>query len=279
MPELPEVETIRLILEKYLPGHRIEAIHLKRPKMLRGQSQRLFRAGLKQHEIKSADRRGKFLLIRLDEGALLIHLGMTGQVFYLTSGLSGPENLPRLPDKHTHLILELNDDARLYFRDIRMFGRFAYLGEDDEKALFKKLGPEPLSAQFTAAKLHLSFKNRTASIKALLLNQTLVAGLGNIYADEALFRAGILPKIPAGKLTFEQTKKLHRSIRKVLKEAVYRGGTSISDYVDPRHRKGTFQLLLGVYGREGKPCLKCGTSIKKDVVAQRGTHWCPQCQK
>lgn len=279
MPELPEVETIRLVLEKYLPGHRIEAIQLERPKMLRGQSQRFFREGLKQRQIRGADRRGKFLLIRMDQGTLLVHLGMTGQVFYLSSGQPTPENQPKLPDKHTHLTLKLNDNAHLYFRDIRMFGRFAYLDKSEEKELFKRLGPEPLSSHFTSGKLYHSLKNRTASIKALLLNQTLVAGLGNIYSDEALFRAGITPHTPAGELTGEQIKKLHRSIRKVLKEAVYRGGSSISDYVDPRHRKGTFQLVLGVYGRAGKPCINCGTPIKKDIVAQRGTHWCPQCQK
>ena len=279
MPELPEVETIRLVLEQYLPGHKIETIHLNRPKMLRGQSQRSFREGLMQREIKGADRRGKFLLIRLDKGTLLIHLGMTGQIFYLAAGQAHPDNLPILPDKHTHLALDLSDNNRLYFRDIRMFGRFAYLDKSDEQELFKRLGPEPLSSQFTSAKLYLALKNRTATIKALMLNQSLVAGLGNIYADESLFRAGMLPHTPGGKLTQEQIKRLHRSIRKVLNEAIYRGGTSISDYVDPRHRKGTFQLVLGVYGREGKPCLKCRTLIKKDVVAQRGTHWCPRCQK
>jgi formamidopyrimidine-DNA glycosylase len=279
MPELPEVETIRSIMEQYVPGHTIESIHLRRPKMLRGQKQRFFREGLKQREIAGADRRGKFLLIRLDRGSLLVHLGMTGQVFYVSQGQPRPSDLPQLPDKHTHLTLKLNEGATLYFRDVRMFGRFALLDDDEEKTLFAKLGPEPLGPSFTAKLLFDSLQKRSASIKAVLLNQTVVAGLGNIYADEALFRAGILPQTSAGKISWEQTKILHRSIRRVLKEAVYRGGTSISDYLDPRHRKGTFQLVLGVYGREGKPCLNCGTPIKKDTVAQRGTHWCPHCQR
>lgn len=279
MPELPEVETIRIVMEQYIPGHMIESVHLRRPKMLRGQSQRMFREGLLQRKILGADRRGKFLLLRMDRGSLLVHLGMTGQVFYSVRRQTRPEDLPRLPDKHTHLTLKLDKDAKLYFRDVRMFGRFALLNANDEKALFARLGPEPLGPNFTAKFLFHSIQKRSASIKAVLLNQTVVAGLGNIYADESLFRAGILPQTPARRITWDQSKRLHRAIRRVLKEAVHRGGSSISDFLDPRHRKGTFQLILAVYGREGKPCLNCGAFITKDVVAQRGTHFCPRCQR
>jgi formamidopyrimidine-DNA glycosylase len=280
MPELPEVETIRLILEEILPSKRINQIHLKKTRMIRGQSESEFKCGLQGRRIIRFDRRGKFLLIRLDRGTLLVHLGMSGQVV-LGSDLDKEYKdkvFHRLPDKHTHMILELEDDVKVYFRDPRMFGRFAWLDDSEEKRFFSHLGPEPLSQHFTARFLCSALRDRTASIKSLLLGQRIVAGLGNIYTDEALFRAGIFPQKPGGELTQKEVRALHRAVRRVVREAVLQGGTSVSDFLDPKHRRGTFQLALRVYGRSGQPCLRCGETIQKSTVAQRGTHWCPRCQ-
>lgn len=278
VPELPEVETIRLVLSDALPGKRISQVHLYDTRMLRGQPVSALKRRLKDRRITHVDRRGKFLLFRLDSGSLLVHLGMSGQVILGSSSQNSNKNFPRLPDKHTHMILKLDSNSKLYFRDPRMFGRFAWLNDSEEKRFFAHLGPEPLSPQFTSYFLHSILKGRTASIKSLLLNQGIVAGLGNIYTDETLFRAGLLPHKAGGKLTLKETRSLHKAIRRVVKEAVLQGGTSVSDFLDPMHRRGTFQLALKVYGREGKPCRKCGKVILKDIVAQRGTHWCPRCQ-
>ena len=279
MPELPEVETIRRELENLLPGRKIMRVELRRENMLRGQSPRLFEKGLLHRCIERVTRRGKFLLVRLDEGTLLIHLGMTGQVLWTACSDISDDGDISILDKHIHLILEFSDNCRLCFRDARRFGRFHLIDGKLEKKLFSHLGPEPLSRKFTAQDFNLALKGRTASIKALILNQRIVAGLGNIYVDESLFHAGIPPQTSGGQLTSAQTVCLHAAIQKVIRAAIRRRGTSLSDYLDPRHRRGTFQLMLQVYGREGQSCFRCGTLIKKTIVAQRGTHWCPQCQK
>jgi len=280
VPELPEVETIRRVLQDVLPGHCITAVRSCKPKMLRGQNPRIFEAGLEGRRVEAVDRRGKFLLIRLDQRTLLVHLGMTGQIFACSDdgGAVVPTSCPDLPDKHTHLQLTLTHGLRLYFRDARMFGRYSLIDAEEERALSRRLGPEPLGTRFTAKVLFERTRGRRASIKAIMLDQRAVAGVGNIYADESLFRAGILPETLAGALTSEQTRKLHRAIRKVLHEAIYSGGTTLSDYLDPRNRRGTFQRKLHVYGRQGERCFRCGERIQKTVVAQRGTHWCPRCQ-
>jgi formamidopyrimidine-DNA glycosylase len=280
VPELPEVETIRRVLQDVLPGRCITAVRSCKPKMLRGQDPRIFEAGLEGRRVEAVDRRGKFLLIRLDQRTLLVHLGMTGQIFACSNdtGADVPTPRPGLPDKHTHLQMTLTHGLRLYFRDARMFGRYSLIDAEEERVLSRRLGPEPLGTRFTAKVLFERTRGRRVSIKAILLDQKAVAGVGNIYADESLFRAGILPGSPAGDLTLEQARKLHRAIRRILREAIYSGGTTLSDYLDPRDRRGTFQWKLHVYGRQGEHCFRCGERIQKSVVAQRGTHWCPRCQ-
>ncbi len=280
MPELPEVETIRRVLQDVLPGRCITAVSSCQPRMLRGQAPQAFEDGLVGRRVEAVDRRGKFLLIRLDRKTLLVHLGMTGQIFACSDddGASVPTLRPGLPDKHTHLRMKLTHGLQLYFRDARMFGRYALIDAEEEQALFRRLGPEPLGTRFTARELFERTRGRRTSIKALLLDQRAVAGVGNIYADESLFRAGIHPETPAGDLTPEQARKLLRAIRRVLREAIHSGGTTFSDYLDPRDRRGTFQRKLHVYGRQGEPCFRCGGLIQKSVVAQRGTHFCPRCQ-
>lgn len=278
MPELPEVETIRRVLAEVLPDLHISEVSVKREKMLRGQSRGRFIDGLMGRRITGVDRRGKFLIVRMDSGSLLIHLGMSGKVIVRKKGESDDDTAPDLPDKHTHLILKLSGGRHLYFRDPRMFGRFQLLPVAEERRLRERLGPEPLGRAFSTNYLQRALSRRKAPIKTALLDQKLVAGIGNIYADEALFRAGIGPHTSCCRLLPEEVETLRSAVRSVLREAVRRKGTSISDYVDPRNRRGTFQLRLEVYGREGQLCRRCGSPIRKDVLAQRGTHWCPRCQ-
>jgi formamidopyrimidine-DNA glycosylase len=279
MPELPEVETIRRVLAEKISGHRIVSITVNHLKPLGTQTAAELNSRLINQKILVVERRAKFLLIRLEQGALLVHLGMTGQLFAVPRGQKSAPGLPALPDKHTHLILELNRGLFLYFRDIRRFGRFRWLAAEQERAYLAHLGPEPLLGGFTAKGLGEALTGRAASIKALLLNQKVVAGLGNIYVDEALFRARVAPQTSGGKLTASQVAHLHAAIQAVLKEAIQYRGTTLSDYFDPESRRGGFQDRLKVYGREGEPCVVCGTPITKGVLAQRGTHWCRKCQK
>ena len=278
MPELPEVETVRRVLHKHLPGHQIRAVQIERPKMLRGQSKTTFIRSLINQKIVKVERRAKYLIIRLQTGSLLIHLGMSGQVF--TSGGKKPAVAAGsvLPDKHTHLRMRLDKDFLLYGRDPRMFGRYQYLSPEAEKDFFFGMGPEPLGKHFTPEYLFGILKLRRSSLKALLLNQKVIAGLGNIYTDEALFQARLSPFLAGENLTRAQTLRLHTAIRTILKKAICARGTSISDYLDPRHKKGTFQQQLRVYGQEGNACPACRTLIRKTVLAKRGTHWCPRCQ-
>ncbi len=278
MPELPEVETIRRVLDEVLPGLRIREVLVRREKMLRGQSCDRFKEGLMGKSIVGVDRRGKFLLTRLDSGSLLLHLGMSGRI--IVHGKDEKSDVPplELPDKHTHLILKLSGGRYLYFHDPRMFGRFQLLAAEDEARLLDRLGPEPLGREFSIDYFRRALERRKVPVKALLLEQRLVSGIGNIYADEALFRAGIDPHTAGCQLKPDEISRLRAAVRSVLRKAVKRKGTSISDYVDPRNRRGTFQQCLEVYGREGRSCRRCGCSIRKDVVAQRGTHWCPRCQ-
>lgn len=286
MPELPEVETIRCVLERKLAGRRILAAEVRPPGSGRtrlGCSLDTAACGLERHlrgrRITGVRRRAKYLLLDLDRGHLLVHLGMTGQLFAARPRERPAPGLPALPDKHTHLILDLSGGSRLYYRDIRKFGSLRWLTDRaDEAQTLGVLGPEPLGAEFTPKVLAGGLRGRTASIKALLLNQKLVAGLGNIYVDEALFRAGIAPQTRGGRLTAARVARLHAAIRRVLTEAIRHRGTTLTDYFDPESRRGGFQERLRAYGRTGEPCPACGAPIARAVVAQRGTHWCRKCQ-
>jgi len=276
MPELPEVETVRRVLACRILEQRIEKIILHKQRLLRGQSERAFTAGLIHRTIRGVERRAKFLIIRLDQNNLLAHLGMSGQILVAAAG----QKLAGIPDKHTHLVLSLDGGATVYFRDPRMFGRLLLLSDAGVEAFFAGYGPEPLGPGFQPDALYAAIHKRSASIKSLLLNQAVVAGIGNIYADESLHRAGLRPSRPGRALTRAQAARLHHAIREVLAEAVASQGTSISDFCDPDHRPGNFQMQLKVYGRKGEFCPTCRQAvIRKAVVAQRGTHWCPRCQK
>jgi formamidopyrimidine-DNA glycosylase len=212
--------------------------------------------------IRSVRRRGKFIVVELDEGTLAIHLGMTGNL--LAGGKAG---------EHTHGYFTLDDGVLLY-NDPRQFGRIEWSAGPAKRVA--KLGPEPL--EITLEEFQKRMKRR-ARVKPLLLNQAFLAGVGNIYADESLFRAGIHPLAMAVKLSASRVARLHQVMRELLTEAIEHRGSTISDYRDADGGSGAFQLLHQVYGREGEPCTVCGTPIKKTLVAQRGTHHCPRCQR
>jgi formamidopyrimidine-DNA glycosylase len=263
MPELPEVETVTRSIAP-LVGRRIVTAEFRCLRILRGGDPDQMSARLQGRRIAGVKRYGKFILVSLDGGGyLVIHMGMTGRLL-----LGGPAG------KHTHAILTLDRGVLLY-DDSRQFGCLQY--SEDFPRRVGKLGPEPLEISYEDfAK---ALKRRKTRIKALLLNQGFVRGVGNIYADEALFRAGIHPLAIAARLRGERPRKLFDAVVEVLTEAIAAGGSSISDYVDAEGRKGFFQLSHRVYQRAGEPCVACGTPIRRVLVAQRSSHFCPKCQK
>jgi formamidopyrimidine-DNA glycosylase len=277
MPELPEVETIANGLNKRVRGDRIESVWLgSKPEPLKSTAAEIART-LEGARVAGVRRVGKHIVFDLRGPDLkgddrqghqasqwIVHLGMTGRMVVAAADTEIP--------KHTHLVARLASGKELRFVDPRRFGRLEVRHES-----FNGPGAEPLTVSLEDfVRL---FHKRTAPIKALLLNQTLLHGVGNIYADESLFRAGIRPRRRANSLTRAELGKLHAALREVLKEAIAAGGSSVSDYVDADGEEGFFQLQHRVYGREGQPCLVCKSKIKKIVVAGRGTHYCPKCQK
>lgn len=274
MPELPEVETIRRTLEKKLPGNHITDVEITWPKAIRSPQPERFLEAVRGKEIKSLSRRGKYLLIHLSENlVLLVHMRMTGRLTYCT-----PQD-PIL--KHTHVVFKLSNGHELRFSDARKFGRISLVPTPLLKEIpeLKNLGPEPLDKSFTRDTLRKSMRRRRSRLKTLLLDQTFLAGLGNIYADEVLHRARLHPERLATNLNQREVGRLYRSIREVLQEAITHRGTTIRDYVDGNGNEGYFQKLLRVYGRENKPCFKCGKPISKVKINGRSTYYCSQCQK
>jgi len=264
MPELPEVETIVRKLKPELVDKTILEANLRWPRTLAYPSAKKFKEQIKGQKIQRIGRRAKYLNISLSEFSLLIHLRMSGDLFIKEGKIK--------PERHDRLILKLTGDKSLVFNDTRKFGR-VWLTANPENVL-GKLGPEPLSRDFTPKWLHSALHNKHRQLKPLLLDQTFLAGLGNIYTDEALHIARLHPLAVSDALTTEQTQALQDAVRKVLKEGLRRNGASI-DWV---YRGGEFQNHFRVYDREGKPCPVCGTKIERIVVGQRSTHYCPKCQ-
>ena len=258
MPELPEVETVVRSLAPHLPGRRIVSAEFH-SKFVTPGNRRLLARKLEGRTIAAIRRRGKFIVITLDQGTLAVHLGMTGKLL-----LDQPSTL------HTHGVITF-DDGVLIYDDPRQFGRIEW-----NPSRIEALGPEPL--EITLEDFQRRLRARKSQVKPLLLNQRFLAGLGNIYVDEALFASGIHPLAQASRITATRSARLHQAIREILTLAIEHRGSSISDYVDAEGAKGNFQVLHRVYGREGEACLKCGGPIKKIVVTQRGTHFCPRCQ-
>jgi formamidopyrimidine-DNA glycosylase len=263
VPELPEVETVVRSIAPLI-GRRIVSAEFRGLRVLRGGDPDQLAARLAGRRIAGIQRYGKFIVTSVEGGGyLLIHLGMTGRLL-----------LAGVPGKHTHAIFTLDGGALLY-DDSRQFGSIQWFDEFPERVA--RLGPEPLEASF--AEFTRALKGRRTRIKALLLDQRFLRGLGNIYADEALFRAGIHPLAMASRLGGSRRQRLFDAIQAVLTEAIAAGGSSISDYVDAEGRRGFFQTSHRVYQRTGEPCVTCGTPIRRVLVAQRSSHFCPRCQR
>ncbi|MEW6308961.1 MAG: bifunctional DNA-formamidopyrimidine glycosylase/DNA-(apurinic or apyrimidinic site) lyase [Bacillota bacterium] len=273
MPELPEVETIRADLERLVVGDRIAEARIVDPRLAQGTAPGAMAAALRGQKIRQAGRRGKYLLMELDAYRLIIHLRMTGRMLLAGTGAQ--------PDKHVRAILTLRSSRSLWFRDIRRFGtwRLVPAGDAGQPGALS-LGPEPLGDEFTPGYLLAVLTGRKAPVKAILLDQRHVAGLGNIYVDEALFRAGLDPRRPAGSLTPEETRRLVGEIRGTLRESIANRGTSMRDY-GGLEELGSFQNSLRVYRRTGEQCVRegCDAVICRTVLGGRGTHYCPRCQR
>lgn len=288
MPELPEVETIRLGLSRLLPGLVIESVDCSNPKSLLAAAEDI-QAFLLGAKVLSVSRRAKVLLIELStKYSLVIHLKMTGQLVFQGSnvrfGAGHPNDslIGKLPDKSTRVIFSFKDGSKLYFNDQRKFGwvRLLPVSEVPNINFMKKLGPEPLESDFTwsVLKQRLSKRSKT-NIKAALLDQTVIAGVGNIYADESLWGAKIHPQRLVASLSDANIKALHLSLVNVLRLSIEKGGSTDRNYVDADGKKGSYLRFANVFRRNGLPCPRCGTEIIKIRVAGRGTHLCPHCQK
>lgn len=263
MPELPEVETFARKLKPDLVGRTILSADLRWARTLATPSPKKFKEQIKGQEILDVGRRAKYLNIQLSDFTLLIHLRMSGDLSIRDSTIRS--------ELHDRLVLKLSDGKSLVFNDTRKFGR-VWLTANPEEVL-GKLGPEPLGTDFTAQWFHLALHNKRRQLKPLLLDQTFLAGLGNIYTDEALHLAKLHPLLISDSVTAKQAKALHAAIHNVLNEGIHRNGASF-DWV---YRGGEFQFR--VYGRTDKKCPVCGTKIKRILVGQRSTHYCPKCQQ
>ncbi len=265
MPELPEVETERGRLAARLEGRTIARAGIDDPRLTRPEEPAWIAARLAGERVEAVERRGKYLVLRLTGGeVLLVHLRMTGGFRYE-------------PATHERAVLELDDGTRVSYRDIRRFGTWLLLDPDEAEAhLAIRLGPEPLERRFTTAYLAERLRGRRAPVKAAILDQRTVAGLGNIYADESLWHARIHPLRPAGELSEDEVGRLQQGIRKALRLGIRRQG---ADLGDGAYAGGRMQREFRVYGREGEPCGRCGTPIAKTRAGGRGTWYCPGCQR
>jgi formamidopyrimidine-DNA glycosylase len=270
VPELPEVETTRRGLEPYVVGRSIAAVEVREPR-LRWRVARNLAAKLAGQRIEALERRGKYLLFGTNAGTLLVHLGMSGSLRYLAD--------PPAHGAHDHVDMRFVDGGVLRFNDPRRFGSWLLTSRPAEHRLLKELGPEPLSANFTPSYLAEAARGRQVAIKQLLMNGRVVVGVGNIYANEALFRAGIHPLRAAGRIARARFAPLVDAVRAVLMDALEEGGTTLRNYVDGDGNPGYFRLSLRVYERDGEPCKRCGTTIRRRVQGQRATYFCPRCQR
>ena len=264
MPELPEVETERGRLAEAIAGRKILSARIDDARLTRPEDPVAVAAMLAGDRVDAVERRGKYIVVRLASGnALLVHLRMTGGFRYE-------------PATHERAVLELEGGARVAYRDTRRFGTWLFTGtEDADRIIAVKNGPEPLERGFTTAFLAGRLAGRTAPLKAAILDQRTVAGLGNIYADEALWHSRLHPQRPAGEITLEEIGALREAIRKALRLGIKRGGATLYDQA---YVGGGMQHEFRVYGRAGEPCERCGTPIAKTVVGGRGTSYCPACQ-
>jgi formamidopyrimidine-DNA glycosylase len=273
MPELPEVETIRLALEPHVVGRTFEHVEISDPRLVRPFEPLAVAAELEGERVAALERRGKYLVVRFESGrVLLIHLRMTGSLRHARRGQLGD-------DPHRRAVVNLDDGSDVAYRDVRRFGTWHLLEpEEVDDYLGQRLGGEPLERTFTAKRLGARLAGRRAPLKAALLDQRTVAGLGNIYVDEALWRARLHPLREAGTLDGDEVRRLAKGIRESLRAGLARQGASLRDYSTPDGSRGRAQDRFRVYGRAGEPCPRCGTPIDKIRVGGRGTWYCPNCQ-
>ena len=270
MPELPEVETTRRGLAPHLEGRRVRAVILRRPN-LRWPIPPEISALLPGQRIEAVRRRAKYLLLDTPAGSALLHLGMSGSLRVLP---------PATPlDAHDHVDIALSSDRVLRFNDPRRFGCLLWQPAGEIHELLRELGPEPLSEAFDGDYLFERSRGRKAPIKTFLMDQKVVVGVGNIYAAEALFAAGISPLRAAGRVSRERYGRLAAAVKDILAYAITRGGTTLRDFVSPDGAPGYFELELLAYGRGGEPCPRCGRPLQQAAIGQRATVWCGHCQR
>jgi len=262
MPELPEVETVVRSIAPHIRNRKIERAEFSSHRVTRGGFARTANA-LAGRTIQDVRRHGKQIWIALDHGFLYVHLGMTGKLLWNAE-----------PTKYTRAVLVL-ENGTLVYDDVRQFGRVEYFKKVPES--LGRVGPDAMQLDFED--FYSRLQRRAGLIKPLLLNQNFLGGVGNIYADELLFAARVHPRTPAARLSKERARKVHRELLEVLRLAIEHRGSSISDYVDGAGNRGAFQQMHNVYGKEGQPCPRCGTPIRRIVLGQRGTHYCPRCQR
>ncbi len=270
MPELPEVETVVKTLEQLISQRKITDVHVLYDKILDRNTEE-FKQTIINQSFLGFKRRGKYIIFQLNNCDLVVHLRMEGK-FYVKSV---DENF----DHHTHIQFFLDDGRRLDYHDVRKFGTFEIIDKSDNYDCFKKLGPEPFSEMFNEEYIKNKIRNKKIALKKMLLDQSFVAGIGNIYADEVCFRMKLHPLHLINDLSDKQVKELIISIRSVLSKAIKAGGSTIRSYTSSLGVNGLFQLQIDVYGRENEPCTNCKTRIKKIKVGGRGTCFCPNCQK
>ena len=272
MPELPEVETVRRGLEKLILGKKISYIDIRYPKMIKTDLPE-FQKEMPGQVIQSMGRRGKYLLFYLSDKVLISHLRMEGKYFYY------PDQVPER--KHAHVLIHFEDGGTLVYEDVRKFGTMELLAPELLEAYFvsKKLGPEPTEQDFDLGRFKLALKKSKKPIKSHLLDQTLVAGLGNIYVDEVLWRAKVHPARISQSLSSQEARKVHDETIKVLGQAVEKGGSTIRTYTNAFGEDGTMQEFHQVYDKTGQACSRCGAIIEKIQLGGRGTHFCPKCQR
>ncbi len=273
MPELPEVESLRRSLLPFLPTSKMTKIDIFHPSVIAPSTIDEFTRNLLGKNIETAHRKGKYLVLGLrPHGFLTIHLRMTGQFFHRSKA-----DASLAPIAHTHVILHFENGSSFHYSDVRRFGKLRYDEESPNDRGYRSLGPEPLQPDFTIPYL-MTLKRRNAPVKSVLLQQNLIAGLGNIYADESLFLSRIHPQRAFSSLTDYEIERLHRAIGSVLSDAIVAKGSSLSDYLDANRERGTYQTYWKVYQQTGKPCFCCGTTIEKMQIAGRSSHFCPLCQ-
>ena len=271
MPELPEVETTRRGITPHVAGRRVVSVNIREPRLRWPVPSDLAR-DLPGQRIRSVSRRAKFLLLESTAGCLILHLGMSGSLRIVS------RDLP--PDKHDHLDVVLDDGCCLRLHDPRRFGAALWTVADPyQHPLLKDLGPEPLEPEFNGAWLHGVSRARRVAVKSLLMNSRIVAGVGNIYASEALFLAGIHPARGAGRVSLARYDKLAESLRGVLQDAIAAGGTTLRDFVASDGTPGYFVQRLRVYGKAGEPCERCGAALLSRVIGQRATYYCGRCHR